>query len=212
MKLTELVKIAPEKVEKCVYGIEVDEYCATRQFGLEEIGLIVEADDSGVISEDVVDIATDYVDSGCRVILEVPASCSVDSGYMYMIANNIGATISLLPPVNPTAEAVDAYAERLCTYAREWLRDGQSHLMLEPVSGFFQYLINRSFGYKPEFIAIDEYMKAEFVDSMDISDMDQVKEKLQETIFDEFGGEQEFQKWAHSLGKALQNELIAISR
>lgn len=212
MKLTELVAIAPEKVEKCVYGVEVDEYCATRQFGLEEIGLLVKSDDTGVIDEDVVDIATDYVDGGCHVILEVPADCQVNTGYMYMIANNVGAVIALLPPVKPSKDELDAYAERLCEYAREWLRDGQGHLRLEPVSGYFQYLVNLAFGYQPEFIAIDEYMKSDFVETMTIADMDLVKDKLQVAIYDEFGGKDAFQQWVHSLGKAVHNELVALSQ
>lgn len=211
MKLTELVKLEPENIDKCVYGIVVDEYCATRQFGLEEIGLIVESDEYGAINEDVVDIATDYVDGGCRVILEVPFECNVKTSYMYMIANNIGATISLLPPIMPSNDEVNTYSDRLCDFAKEWLRDGQSHLMLEPVSGYFQYLINRAYGYKPEFISIDEYMKSEFVETMTLNDMDIVKDNLKAVIFDEFGGEDAFKEWAHSLGKAVHNEILALT-
>lgn len=212
MKLTELVEIAPEKVDKTVYGVEVDDYCVSRQFGVEEIGLVVEADENGVINEDVIDVATDYVDAGCKVLLEVHADCPVNSSYMYMMASNIGATISVLPPKNANDHEISLYADRLCEYAKEWINDGESHLMLEPVSGYFQYLINQAYGYQPEFIAIDEYMKTEFVKPLKVEDMDFIKDQLRETIFAAFDGESEFKKWAHSLGKALNTELIQLTQ
>lgn len=211
MKLSELVSIAPENVEKNVYGVEVDEYCVTRQFGVSEIGLIVKTSDEGIIDEDLVDVATDYVDAGCQVILEVPAECRVVTSYLYMLANNIGATISLLPPLTATPESIEHYGDRLCEFAREWLSDGQCHQMLEPVSGYFQYLINTAYGYQPDKIAIDEYMNSEFVENMEVSDMDHVKNKLQLVIYDEFGGEKMFIEWAHSLGDAIHKELTRLS-
>jgi hypothetical protein len=54
-------------------------------------------------------------------------------------------------------------------------------------------------------------MKSEFVDTMTLEDMDTVKEKLKETIYSEFGGEQSFKEWAHSLGEAIHKELTLMS-
>ncbi len=198
MKLSDLTSGSHAGVTS-VYGVVVDEPSFVPPEGLKEIGVLVPLDSEGI---DEIDVAISYSMAGVKTILEVPAEKKdVDAPYMVSTAANIGVSLSVLPPAGP--DGFDAWVERVCDFARAYLKSGIYAKELLPVTSFMEYMFVEVFADTSEYAPKDPYVIDRFVKTMTLEQSDQMKAKLREVIYDHFGGADAFKSFAHAMASRL---------
>lgn len=209
MKITTLLEMKAEERPVRIYGVECDDYLDVPLVGVQEIGLLVEVEGT-TIAFDVLDTAIALSEEGdCKVLLEVPFEANIASKEVIISAMNTGCDVSLLPPSESTEENWDKFADKMVDYCKAWFAQSRNERMVYPVAGYLQYLIMAENGYVPDSIATDSYMKENYVDDIEIRIMDKAKDKLRETIFDCFGGHDEFKTYVSSLNVAVAQNLVS---
>jgi hypothetical protein len=208
MKLTELVKIDNILEKKVAYGITVDEFVVNLPYHMEEIGLLASKEDNGELSFDLLDVALALIANGVDVVIEVPYDFDMPAKDLLIVALNCGISISILAPNNGSESDYDKYSDILCEYTSLWLSQPNAVKMLYPSSGYLQYMINEVFNFKTPDISKDKYIIENFVKDIDIKIMDKMKDKLKLTIFEVFGGKDDFEVFAHSIANSLSETLI----
>lgn len=207
MKLSDLAKEDNYMDLSSAYGVFVDDFIVDIPYHFKEIGLVAEKDDSGSLSEDLIDVALALRTNGVEVLLEIPFGFDMPARDIAIICSNAELSISVLPPIIGDDESYEKYAETLCEYTSIWLAQSNAQKMLYPSISYFQYMINEVMGYLTPEISTDEYIINNFVNPVPVKDMDKIKDKLRETIYQSTGGVKGFETFAHSLGITLSNDL-----
>jgi hypothetical protein len=145
-----------------------------------------------LLDDDVLDELISCSLASQSVILEVAADCLYDLDALMLIAINLQIPISFLPPKDQCSSSWKKYTADLQRVTRLWLCGSSATLSVFPVSSYFQYITEKLLGYTPEELTADSYLQSRFVDHCDLSQLDNVKSKLLETIYAEFGGQDAF--------------------
>jgi hypothetical protein len=215
MKLSDLLKETNETpVER--FGVVVDSLSPSIAKNISKIGLIALSDNESEkyasVSLDVLDTVIAYISSGVDVLLEVPYESNLSPNDTLILAMNCGMDLSILPPKLINEDSLNGYADLLCKYAECWLQQPNCESQIAPVSGYFQYLLAKSFGFTPSVISDDEYTIKTFNEKLTIEQMDYVKDILRDKIFSVAGGESEFDVFAHTICKATADFLVTESQ
>ncbi|WP_137297120.1 hypothetical protein [Psychromonas sp. SP041] len=188
-----------------IYDVDITKEVIEIRHGMYEIGIRSKID-QGSVDLDLFDAMISYISSNTKVILEVDFKHDFVATDLVIEAQSTEYDISILPPeftgeVPPEEweEAWKLYSDKLCQYARAWLRQTNTSQQLYPVAGYVGYMVSEVFGHKPKTISEDPYIKSRFVDPIPLDIMDKIKDDLRIVIFEEFGGQDEFVIYANSL-------------
>lgn len=216
MKLTELVSLNEEtlKDKKTIYGIEVNEYVPDVIWHLEEIGLLLQYnEDNTYLHDDLLDVILDYKNAKTSVLLEVPFSPEHNLKTLNHACKVSHVDLSFLPPQGDeiTDETWDIYKQQLVTATELWLENTNSKYVLFPCSGYFHYMIREYFDGKPKSISDDPYIVENFVDPIEMSIMDEIKDALRVVFIEHIGGEEEFEIYANSMAMTIGDKIVEMS-
>lgn len=199
MKLSELNNISKEDVELGIFGIEVDQYTPEVHNEITTIGFIVKKDIDGEIDLDTMDVVLSYITYGKKVLLELPFEEKIDPSELMAIARSIGVDISILPPKEKDGTNIKEYTDLLIVYAKKWFGELGNKTQVHPVTGFFEYLVFRTYG-ETNTITRNPYFQKNFVDTLDDKEMDYIKNCLTDVIHGFFDGPDRFNKYIHTCG------------
>jgi len=213
MKHSELVK--KENGGSFSHGVEIDSAPESFALWLSEIGIVSKLTDNGN-DFDVIDACIGYIANNIKVILEVPFDQDFDEKSLFLEAMVTRYDLSIMPPFlasygeitkEKERELWDKYEDKLSKYLKLWLETPNNQQSIYPVSGFLGYMVTEVFGYKPKSITEDSYIESLYVKNIPLPIMDEIKDKLRLVIYDSFGGKEHFESYAHSLAKAILDEL-----
>lgn len=203
------------------YGVKIDGYTSDTNPNLKEIGILAafDEDDAENLSLDVIDCILSYSTFDASVILEVSEEINLEPSSLVIMAGTTRFDLSILPSKSLAQDLSDSnqkdadnYVEKLISYCRPWMSNPSSVTSIYPFVGYFSYLVASELGHKPESITTDDYMDVRFVQAISPSVMDYIKEKLTQFIYDEMGGEEEFRKYAHTLGAVLYKRVESVAQ
>lgn len=201
------------------YGIKIDGYTSDTNSNLKEIGILADfdEDDPDNLSLDVIDCILAYSTFDASVILEVGDKVDFEPSSLVIMASTTRFDLSILPPESLSEELsdansadADAYVEKIISYCRPWMSNPSSVTSIYPFVGYFSYLVASELGHRPESITTDDYMGIRFVQAISPSAMEYIKVKLTKFIHSEMGGEEEFKKYAHTLGAVLYKRVETV--
>ena len=214
--LSEIVDNAELSAQPFHYGVEVDVDSFSPPADLKHISLIFKGED-GEIDETLMDVIISYGLAGVEVVLEIPAEQSdIDPKYMVSVAANAGFSLSLLPPVERSDEADQAYFERLKAFAEVYFGQSNFGQFLAPVTNFIEYLfVETLLGDDHEFEVSDPYILQRLSALSDADFTIAFKDRLRADIYAIFGGEAEFKAFArrmtaqiHEFTKTCAKDLV----
>lgn len=194
------------------YGVKVDGYTSDTNPNLKEVGILAacDEDDADNLSLDVIDCILAYSTFDASVILEVPEEIDLEPSSLVIMAGTTRFDLSVLPPKSLLEELsesnqadADKYLEKLYSFCKPWMNNPSSVTSIYPFVGYFSYLVGNELGYEPEQLTTDDYMNTRFVQSLSPSVSEYVKKKMTNFIHDQMGGEEEFRKYAHTLGAVV---------
>lgn len=171
--------------KKDIHGIVVDQYQVDTVHGVEELGFVIAFnDDKTYLSDDLLDVILDYQRTDIRVLLEVPFDVGTKVELIHYCANTTMADVSLMPPTSGDASDIAVYTTQLCEFTRLWIENNQCNYTLYPSAGYWDYLVSCALGSAPTQISDDPYMVEHFVDTLSLSDMDNIKAELEKVFVD----------------------------
>lgn len=202
MKHSELINLKSRPSH--AHGIIVDDAPDSFALDLQEIGIIADLEDGG-LSFDVIDTCIGYIANNIKVVLELPFEHDYPASSLIIEAMSTQFDISILPPY---ADKLDMdswskYKTKLLEFTKAWLSQPNNRQMVYPVSGFLGYMVGEVFGYKPDHISSDPYIKSVFVDNIPLEIMDDIKDEIRIVIYDAFDGKEGFELYAHSLASGV---------
>lgn len=213
MLLSELVVLKEDALDGKYYGIVVDTYTSDIPDFVKEIGfLAAREDDNASIKFDLLDMLISCEPLPLKAVLEVPfeivdhsnTHLGLDADEWLMLATNCVADISFLPPSDQTEENIALYAELLGSISARWAQESTMPAFIYPISSFVIYLTGEAFGYLPEQIATDSYVKSSFVDGIkNPVDMDIIKDHVRSELIEVAGENGSLDSFFHSLGAAV---------
>lgn len=201
------------------YGVKIDGYTSDTNPNLKEIGILAAFDEDDVdnLSLDVIDCILAYSTFDASVLLEIPQELNLEPSSLVIMAGTTRFDLSILPPTSlsealssENQDDADEYVDKIISYCRPWMNNPSSAISIYPFVGYFSYLVASELGHKPESITTDDYMDVRFVQAISESAMDYIKVKLTQFIHDEMGGEEEFKKYAHTLGAVLYKRVESV--
>ena len=198
MLLSELIE--QDNTGDVAYGVEVDTDSFTPPPGLKEISLIYKADGND-IDESLMDIIISYGIAGVEVILEIPAETpDIDAKYIVSVAANAGFSLSLLPPVDNSQTANEAYFERLREFAEVYVAQNNFGKFIAPVTNYLEYLfVELLRGADAPFNVTDPYINNRLAKLSDEEFVTAFKDSLRKDFYTIFGGQAEFEAFAKSM-------------
>lgn len=201
------------------YGVKVDGYTSDTNSNLKEVGILAacDEDDPNSLSLDVIDCILAYSTFDASVILEVPDEIDLEASSLVIMAGTTRFDLSVLPPESLKEDLgknnqadTDRYIQKVTDFCRPWLSNPASVTSIYPFVGYFSYLIASELGHRPEKLTTDDYMDIRFVQGLSPSVSEYVKAKLTSFIHEEMGGEEEFRKYAHTLGAVLYRQVESV--
>lgn len=188
-----------------IYDVRIDKEVTDIRHGLSEIGIRSKLEDGG-LDLDLFDAMLSYISSNTRVILELDFKHNLVASDAVIESQSTEYDISILPPEFDGSEseedqnkAWDDYGQKLCDFAEAWLQQSNTSQQVYPIAGYIGYMVAEVFGHKPKSISEDPYIRARFVDPIPLDVMDRIKDMLKVTIYEQFGGKDEFEVYANSL-------------
>jgi hypothetical protein len=212
MKFNELIKLNKKELDgKRFYQVEVDSYVSVeRQIdGVEEIGFLVKYnEDKSYLDDDLIDVIIMLASKDIRVLLEVPFSDNINVDIIHHLARSTRVNVSYLPPsIESPKETFQCFKKVLLKATELWLEQQGSDYILFPSAGYFEYMIRRHFNGVSEAISTEKYAIENFVETMSLEDMDDIKAALEIVFLDHLGGQEGFEVYANSTAAALINNV-----
>jgi hypothetical protein len=212
MKFNELIKLKKEDLDgKSFYRIEVDNYVSLENQidGVEEIGFLVKYNaDNSYLDDDLIDIIIMLGNKDIRVLLEVPFSNNINIDIIHHLARSTRVNVSYLPPpVDSPKEIFQVFKDKIVKATELWLEQQNDDYVLFPSSGYFEYMIRRQFNGTSEAISTEKYAIENFVETMNIEDMDEIKSGIEAVFLEHLGGQEGFEIYANSIAAALINNV-----
>lgn len=197
---------APDVSERqMITGVEADIPDFTPPAGLERIAFTAKMD-GDKLDETLLDALIGSTMAGLDTIIEVPGDMTdADPSFFMMLAANLGASISLLPPdednigADSIEEAREQWYVRNEAFARQLLSMENFSRYLHPVSSFLEFMLAELLHPVDSMIPNDAYVVERFADPVAQPVIDELKKRLRTTIFDAAGGEAEFQTYARAM-------------
>lgn len=189
-----------------VYGLEIDVDDITPPDGVNEVG-IRSAIADGFLSESVLDVAISYILAGVSVTIEVEAETPINNAKeLISTAASIGASLSLLPPVDVTDASFETYLERVDEFTVAYTKQANFSKLLIPVTSYLQYLFIEVIDPEiaKEFRPTDSYLLNQFVDRLSPERIDIMKARIKSVFHEAYGGPEGFL----NLGKMLFREVF----
>jgi hypothetical protein len=202
----------PDLVDPSVFGIEVDSDDLIIPYGLKEAGLLVQTE-YGELSEPVFDTAMEMILGQVEVLLEVPSDVEIGDVVTFVsTAAAIKASISLLPPVDPTPEVFEAWCERVEKFAEAYLRQPNMGQFVLPVSSYLEYMIVKVLAPQVarKFKPTDEYIIRRFHSAMSVAQANAMKSRVRKVVKRHFGGHAGFVEFAHEMTSSIY-ETVEVS-
>lgn len=196
---------------KNAYGLIVDEPSFDLPDGTTEVSFVYQFGDDGKISVDLLDTMIAYKLYGAKIILEIPFEAKVVPPEIVVTAANLEISLSLLPPASTESEDWDRYSTLLVEYANLWFKIPSTHLEVQPVTAFFQYLAQCELGYVQQQVSSDDYLEATFTSKFSLEQLDASKQYLQSEIYRYFGGREKFAEFVSSHVVALTRPLPSFA-
>jgi|HigsolmetaAR203D_1030402.scaffolds.fasta_scaffold00286_18 hypothetical protein len=212
MLLSEL--LASETVPPVVYGIVPDVQNVDPPKGLREAGIIVGVNDNGELDDFGLDLAISYATLGIATTVEVPAEVEADPHYLLPVVGGFNASLSLLPPVNPSDEAFEAYCQRIEAFARAYVSLGNFQKFLVPVTSYLEYMFievlspERAAAFAPS----DGHIIESFAKVVTPERADALKARIRAVFHEAFGGEEGFKAFARAMFGAIYDRLEEYCR
>lgn len=203
---------AMENPETAYFSVTVDKPCFDPPKGCREIGLLLKMNKDD-IDEDLLDVMIMFGIAGIGVMLEVPAESDCPPAeYLMAVSTNVGFAISLLPPEEDTDEAWGGYIDRVTSFTRLFVTSKNFSNMVYPVSSYIEYLylnaLEAADGFKPK----DPYIIAKFASKVSKDREDEMKAKIGEAVFGEFGSKEAFEEYAIAVAFAVRDETESTLR
>lgn len=202
MKHSELINLETKPLY--AHGIIIDDAPDSFALNLKEIGIIANLENGG-LSFDVIDTCIGYIANNIKVVLELPFESNYPADSLVIEAMSTQFDISVLPPYtnDRDSKSWEEYKNKLLEYTKAWLSQPNNRQMVYPISGFLGYMVGEVFGYMPDQISTDPYIKSVFVDNIPLEIMDSIKDEIRVVIYDAFDGKEGFEQYAHSLASGV---------
>ncbi|SOC27094.1 hypothetical protein [Thalassospira xiamenensis] len=204
IKLSELWELDP--VPTCVYGVDVDQGLFDPREGVNEIGFVYQANETG-LDEDLMDVMVSHAAAKVEVILEIPANATdiVPSTIMAMAAN-LGVSVSLLPPgLGASRKEEKAYQKRLKEFCKCYLGKKDFKKSLFPISSYLEYMfaskLRSTRGFKPS----DPYIVERFVKTTTERYSNRFKRNIKKVVYEAFGGSDGFRNFTLQVARKIQD-------
>lgn len=205
MKLSELVALG-DGCPQDVYGVVVDEPSFSPPAGLKRVGILWPMDGDAI---DEIDVVISYGMAGVDVLMEIPGDREdVDVAMLVSTAANIGASLSILPPSNLTPESLAGWIERVCLFAKDYLKTSIFSKDMLPVTSYLEYMFRQSYGDNLEgFAPTDPYIIERFVSGVSVDQSDAMKAALRAEVLAAFGGQEQFDTFAIALAQRVYSSV-----
>lgn len=211
------------KEKKEVSGIELNEESNKIEYHtppdqFEILGFVLALDDAGLISDNLLDIVINYKITNLPIMIEVPSqwikSGKVDAKYLISLANNVDFMISLLPPGhNLVGDTItqEEYADLIDNFMKELLTKPNFDKFVCPISNFMEYLmIEKLLGENSpviqNFKSDNEYIIENFSSILNHENSNLFKDKIRNSLYDYYGGREQFDIIANVIFKGVQNK------
>lgn len=206
MMLSEIIGLDDGDRSSAYYGVTVDVSNFTPPKNVKEVGLLYASED-GYLEDALMDVIIAYRLSDVNVILEIPCDTAVDAKYIMSIASNVGFSVSLLPP-DKSAGKLGEYNERILSFWDAYAAQGNFGGALYPITSFFEYMhIESILGHAADIKPNDFYIKTQFIEKMDQSDVDAMKHVLKERIYAHFGGSDSFGEYVSCVTSKIRQHV-----
>lgn len=200
--------------EACM-GVIIDVPVFTFPEGLKELGLVADSvNDKGELPVDIVDTLIAATVSNLKVTLEVPFTLAVDVNYLLEVfAGSLGVGVAFLPPESDDDAAWEAYCEgRLLPSVDFLMESAVCKGEVLPAISYFEYMVQRAFGYTPEKIAEDGYIQERFVDAFPEHRMEAVKPMIEARFLEHFSAiEGDFEGYVAQIALSVASSLKEVS-
>ncbi|WP_018079367.1 hypothetical protein [Thiobacillus denitrificans] len=179
--------------------------------GLKSIGFLYRGG-NGDLGELLLDVMIAYAIAGVEVVLEVPAEeTSVDIPYLISVATNVGFTLSLLPPVDDSEEAFQAYLVSVETCTDAYISQPNVSRYVYPVSNYLEYLFIEAWTGNAQVKPNDEYVAKAFLNQLPKEREDRLKAAMRERIYRYYGGEVGFKTFSKGMLSSISREVVNIA-
>lgn len=173
-----------------VFGLKVDVDDVTPPEGVREAGLVARFE-GGDLDETVLDVAISYILAGVEVTIEVPADAECGSAkQLVSLAASVGASLSLLPPSDPSDEAFESWCTRVDDFALAYATQANMAKFVLPVTSYLEYLVIEALS--PEvasrFAPSDPYVVGNYASSVSPERSDAMKARVRAVFEGVHGG------------------------
>lgn len=187
---------------------------------LQEISFVAKLD-NGILNNDLLDTIISYRRRKVEVILEIPLHFLKDEfeedvsnyrsllKYFMSMAHNADVCLSILPANHPLSEenlGHDFYSKVIVKAVKELTSRTKYDKIIVPVSNYMEYLMTERIlgedkvkNFKP----VDKYVIDNFHSIMPVEESDKLKDNIRHTLYDFYGGKDEFDLVCYEIIKAV---------
>lgn len=193
-----------------LYGLELDAVPSNIPDTLREVSIKAEMAGGNMMPEFVTKLVTWNFSASPKnicTIVEFENLTPSEVKNLVLVCSNLQVEMSLLPPKDPTPEAMENYESVLkaATTAMLGFKGGASFIF--PICNYIQYMAANVLAGCDALEPKDDYTNSNFKDHMQVEHVDSMKEALKTEVHNFFGGAEVFERSVKLCAKVTSGEI-----